>query len=90
MNKWITFDCYGTLVDWQTGMQHSLEIIQPSHGRALTALHRRIEGDIEHIVALRKEHLKTESAHMLSEVENKIAGLKAWVFWNKTGSTPIL
>jgi 2-haloacid dehalogenase len=47
MNKWITFDCYGTLVDWQTGMHHSLEIIEPGHGKALTSLHRRIEGDIE-------------------------------------------
>jgi 2-haloacid dehalogenase len=47
MNKWITFDCYGTLVDWRTGMHHSLEIVKPGHGNALTALHRRIEGDIE-------------------------------------------
>lgn len=47
MNKWITFDCYGTLVDWKTGMRQSLEIIKPGHGVALTKLHRRIEGQIE-------------------------------------------
>lgn len=47
MNKWISFDCYGTLVDWRTGMQNSLEIVAPNHGSALVALHRRIEGDIE-------------------------------------------
>jgi hypothetical protein len=38
-----------------------------------------IEGDIAHIVALRTQHLKTESAHVLSEVDNKINGLKAWL-----------
>jgi 2-haloacid dehalogenase len=47
MNKWITFDCYGTLVDWKTGMQHALEIVQPGQGLALMQLHRRIEGEIE-------------------------------------------
>lgn len=47
MNRWITFDCYGTLVDWRTGMLHSLEIIAPGRGRELVELHRRIEGEIE-------------------------------------------
>jgi len=47
MNRWITFDCYGTLVDWRTGMQHSLEIIAPGKGLALTSVHRRVEGEIE-------------------------------------------
>jgi len=40
---------------------------------------RRIEADISHMVALRKQHMQTETAHVLSEVDNKIAGLKGWV-----------
>lgn len=47
MNKWITFDCYGTLVDWRTGMRHSLEIIAPGDSEAMLSLHREVEGDIE-------------------------------------------
>lgn len=25
MSRWVTFDCYGTLADWRTGMRQSLE-----------------------------------------------------------------
>lgn len=39
----------------------------------------RIEGDIRQIVELRKQHMQTETAHVLSEVDNKIAGLRAWL-----------
>lgn len=47
MDKWITFDCYGTLIDWRTGMGHSLEIVAPGRGADLLALHREVEGRIE-------------------------------------------
>jgi len=47
MKKWITFDCYGTLVDWRVGMSRSLDIIAPGRGMELLASHRRIEGEIE-------------------------------------------
>jgi len=39
----------------------------------------RIESDLTHIVELRKQHIQTETAHILSEVDNKIGGLKAWL-----------
>jgi septation ring formation regulator EzrA len=39
----------------------------------------RIEGDIKQIVELRQQHIKTESAYVLSEVDNKINGLRAWL-----------
>jgi len=47
MNRWISFDCYGTLVDWRTGMTNALEMVAPGHGRELLELHREIEGEIE-------------------------------------------
>lgn len=47
MDKWISFDCYGTLVDWRTGMSHSLNIVAPGAGAEMLALHREIEGAIE-------------------------------------------
>ncbi|VTU13425.1 (S)-2-haloacid dehalogenase 4A [Variovorax sp. SRS16] len=47
MDKWITFDCYGTLVDWRTGMGNSLEIVAPGRGADMLSLHRKIEGEIE-------------------------------------------
>jgi 2-haloacid dehalogenase len=47
MDKWITFDCYGTLVDWRQGMARSLDIVAPGRGQELLGLHRRFEGQIE-------------------------------------------
>jgi 2-haloacid dehalogenase len=47
MNKWISFDCYGTLIDWRTGLSSSLDIVAPGRGRDLLGLHRKVEGEIE-------------------------------------------
>src|SRR5450631_4228104 len=47
MDRWITFDCYGTLIDWRSGMTHSLEIIAPGRGMELLSFHREVEGQIE-------------------------------------------
>lgn len=39
----------------------------------------RIETDIGHVVALRKQYIATEAEHIFSNADNKINGLKAWV-----------
>lgn len=33
--RWITFDCFGTLVDWRHGIRTSAELIAPGHGAQL-------------------------------------------------------
>jgi 2-haloacid dehalogenase len=33
---WLTFDCYGTLIDWDRGILSTLRPILASHGRALS------------------------------------------------------
>lgn len=45
--KWISFDCYGTLVNWRTGLRAALDTASPGNGAALLALHRQVEGEIE-------------------------------------------
>ena len=38
--RWLTFDCFGTLVDWQTGMSDALKPVAGSdHERLLSAYH---------------------------------------------------
>jgi 2-haloacid dehalogenase len=38
---WLTFDCYGTLVDWRSGMEEALRSVAPDHvAELLTAYHR--------------------------------------------------
>lgn len=41
-DKWLTFDCYGTLVDWRTGMAGAIEpLVGPAAtARVLQAYHR--------------------------------------------------
>lgn len=45
--KWVTFDCYGTLIDWRSGISKSLDIIAPGRGHDLLGVHRKYEGEIE-------------------------------------------
>lgn len=34
--EWLTFDCYGTLIDWETGLLRALRPVLGRHGIALT------------------------------------------------------
>jgi 2-haloacid dehalogenase len=42
VDRWATFDCYGTLVDWETGIAQTLASLWPAEGpaRLLAAYHR--------------------------------------------------
>jgi 2-haloacid dehalogenase len=33
--KWVTFDCFGTLVDWRHGISASVELLAPGRGAAV-------------------------------------------------------
>src|SRR6266566_2340170 len=44
----ITFDCYGTLVDWETGILNALGPILSAHGATLESAEiLRLYGDLE-------------------------------------------
>ncbi|MFB5147956.1 HAD hydrolase-like protein [Burkholderia orbicola] len=47
MEKWITFDCYGTLIDWRLGMTQALEIVSSGNAREIMAQYRRVEFEVE-------------------------------------------
>lgn len=49
----LTFDCYGTLIDWETGLLSSLQPILTDHGvtvdtERILALHAELEAAAEH------------------------------------------
>jgi 2-haloacid dehalogenase len=44
---WISFDCYGTLVDWNRGITATMESIAPGRGAELRALYERIEPEVQ-------------------------------------------
>lgn len=33
--RWVTFDCFGTLVDWRHGIRTAAELVAPGHGERL-------------------------------------------------------
>src|SRR5207244_11362082 len=33
--RWLTFDCYGTLIDWESGIFSALPPLLASHGKSL-------------------------------------------------------
>jgi 2-haloacid dehalogenase len=44
---WISFDCYGTLVDWNRGITAAIEAIAPGRGAELRAIYERVEPEVQ-------------------------------------------
>jgi 2-haloacid dehalogenase len=44
---WVSFDCYGTLVDWDRGITAALESLVPGRGAELRARYDAVESQIE-------------------------------------------
>lgn len=44
---WISFDCYGTLVDWNRGITAAIEMVAPGRGAELRALYQRVEPEVQ-------------------------------------------
>jgi 2-haloacid dehalogenase len=44
---WISFDCYGTLVDWNRGITAAMESVAPGRGAELRALYERVEPEVQ-------------------------------------------
>lgn len=40
---WVTFDCYGTLIDWRTGMTEALEPVAPKRSAELIETYHEFE-----------------------------------------------
>ncbi|MEV0617854.1 HAD family hydrolase [Nonomuraea sp. NPDC050404] len=45
--RWVTFDCYGTLVDWRHGLRTSAELIAPGEGARLLEAYNRHEPAVQ-------------------------------------------
>jgi 2-haloacid dehalogenase len=46
-DRWATFDCYGTLVDWHAGISGAAESVAPGRGAELLAAYHRLEPAVE-------------------------------------------
>src|SRR5260370_21769157 len=45
--RWLTFDCFGTLVDWRHGIGTTGELLFPGRGAELLGAYIEIEAQVE-------------------------------------------
>ena len=45
--RWLTFDCFGTLVDWRHGIRTTGELLFPGHGELFLDAYSAIEAEVE-------------------------------------------
>ena len=61
-DKWLTFDCYGTVADWNSGMGGALAdlagVSQPDAGRLLSAYHQAELEAMERSIATIRSRLR--------------------------------
>lgn len=46
-DRWLTFDCYGTIIDWRTGMTSALESVAPGRSAELIDAYYSCEPQVE-------------------------------------------
>lgn len=46
-NKWLTFDCYGTLIDWRHGIGTTGDLLFPGRGPEFLAAYGALEAQVE-------------------------------------------
>jgi 2-haloacid dehalogenase len=46
-DRWLTFDCFGTLIDWRHGIQTTGELLFPGHGQAFLDAYITLEAEVE-------------------------------------------
>ncbi|HEV2476894.1 MAG TPA: HAD family hydrolase [Candidatus Dormibacteraeota bacterium] len=53
-DRWLTFDCFGTLIDWRHGIQTTGELLFPGHGRQFLDSYIEIEAEVESEVSFKR------------------------------------
>src|ERR1700752_2987213 len=52
-DRWLTFDCFGTLIDWRHGIATTGELLFPGHGAAFLDAYTALEMEVESEGAVR-------------------------------------
>ena len=61
-DRWATFDCYGTLIDWMSGIRNTLADLWPEHDdELLLAAYHQIEPEVQHGRAVSYRQVLAES-----------------------------
>jgi 2-haloacid dehalogenase len=65
--RWATFDCYGTLIDWERGIVECFRRLWPeADGSSLLARYHEIEPQIQHGVGIAYREVLTEALRRIA------------------------
>jgi 2-haloacid dehalogenase len=68
--RWATFDCYGTLIDWMGGIRDTLSDLWPEHDAdLLLGAYHEIEPEVQHGRSISYREVLTESLEKLARRE---------------------
>jgi 2-haloacid dehalogenase len=94
-DRWVTFDCYGTLVDWESGMRAALRSVVGDRADAVLATYYQVEPDVQlegfrryrEVLALALERAATAHGLPLDESQRDVLGatLPEWPVFEDTG-----
>ncbi|MGJ3561826.1 hypothetical protein ACR6C2_40570 [Streptomyces sp. INA 01156] len=65
--RWVTFDCFGTLVDWRHGIATGIELVAPGKGWELLDVYNRHEPQVQ------REHPSMRYGDVLVEALKRTA-----------------
>jgi 2-haloacid dehalogenase len=89
-DRWATFDCYGTLIDWNGGIRAALTNLWPSADlERLLARHHAIEPLVQEARSLRYREVGARTLRAIAAVEDlPLAPEKAFAFADSLPSWP--
>jgi 2-haloacid dehalogenase len=68
--RWATFDCYGTLIDWMGGIRDTLSDLWPEHdAELLLAAYHEIEPEVQHGRSVTYRQVLAESLERVAHRE---------------------
>ncbi len=76
MDRWATFDCYGTLIDWLGGIRDTLADLWPEHdAELLLDRYHEIEPEVQHGRSISYRQVLTETLERVAHREGlELAG----------------
>jgi 2-haloacid dehalogenase len=83
MTRWVTFDCFGTLVDWQTGFRRILRPLVGDRIEDVMAAYHKAEPIVE------KEHPSASYKTILRESLSRAAGVDSDALAEHWGELPV-